>query len=299
MKKLLLLLLIPCINTYAQTKVVCTKKSIEVDGIPIADYKAKGGVFSDRKFIIYSPGTKDTLFKILQTNSDLNSPFVDKNLMYTVYFNNIEKTEMSFVNPKGWGYVNEKKFLSILFNDDMPLIIDSGKLSPVGIKAFIEKNNFDFATIKKNAKQVDDSILAMKTLVVDRDKKKPIDFIILNTDILPKFYLCETHPAYKIFEIRQNGILIGIMEKEVRGGEFAKGTYVFYKAVKAFKVGGYNIEYLPVAFSETSPSVTSTNTGRSIEVKLFGIKSSYESPANAYNTAESSIVQSLISRGLL
>jgi hypothetical protein len=299
-KTLLSVFVLLCTITYAQKKVVCTKKSIEVDGIPIADYKGKGGIFSDRKFFIFAPGTKDTLFKILQTNTDLNNPMVDQNLMYTVYFNNPEKSEMSFVNPKGWGYVGEKKFLSILFNDDMPLIIDSGKLSATGIKAFIEKNNFDFEAIKKNVKQVNDSILAMKNLVIDRDKTKPVDFIALNNDILPKFYLCETHPAYKLFEIRQNGVLIGIMEKETRGGEFAKGAYVFYKAVKAFKVGGYNIEYLPVSFSETSPSVTSSSTVKAISVKLFGgLGASYDSPANAFNAAESTIVQTLISRGLL
>jgi hypothetical protein len=300
MKKILLSLFVLC-NTigYAQKNVVCTKKSIEVNGNPIADYKAKGGIFSDRKFIIYAPGTKDTLFRILQTNSDLNSPMVDKTLMYTVYFNNAEKSEMSFVNPAGWGYVGEKKFLSILFNDDMPLIIDSGKLSPVGIKAFIEKNNFDFETIRKNVKQVNDSILAMKTLVIGRDKTKPIEFIPLNKDILPKFYSNENHPAYKLYEIKQDDVVIGVMEKEARGGEFARGAYVIYKAIEEFKVGGYRIEYLPLSFSETSPSITSSLTLKAIAVKLFGIGSSYDSPANVYNAAENTIVQSLINQGLL
>ncbi len=300
MKKLVLpLLLLSSVVMFAQKKVECTKNAINVDGNPIADYDGKGGMFSDRKIWIFSPGTKDTLIKIIQSNTDLENPLVDKNLLYTVYFNDAEKSTVQFVNPKGWAFVKEKKLLTLLFNDDLPLLIENGKISSDGVKAFKEKYSFDYETIKKNVNQLNDSIIAMKSVVVNREKKAMVNYIPLDKDILPKFYLSEKHPAYRLYNIIQNDVIIGLMEKEITGGTFAKGTYVIYKKVTPFKIGEYTIEYLPLATTETSPGITSQVTSTSIAVELVGLNTSFKVSAAIFNAAEFIIVESLIGKGLL
>ncbi len=296
---LLVAMLFLTMATQAQKKVECTKSTINVDGKPIADYDGKGGMFSDRKIWIFSPGTKDTLIEIIQSNTDLENPLVDKNLLYTVHFNNAEKSTVQFVNPKGWGFVKEKKLLTVLFNDDLPLIIENGKISSEAVNAFKTKTGFDYETIKRNTKQLNDSIIAMKSIVVNREKKAMVEYAPLNQDILPKFYFCEGHPAYRLYSIIQNGITIGLMEKEATGGSFAKAKYVIYKKVKPFKIGEYTIEYLPVGSSETSPGITSQVTSSTIDIKLIALNTSFKVPAAIFSSAEFIIVDSLIGRGFL
>jgi hypothetical protein len=301
MKKTVLLLSALWVTvTYAQKKVDVNKSSIEVDGQVVAEYDSKGGVFSsNRKIWLLSPTTKDTLLVVYPMTTDVDNPMVELDVLYKLCFYNAEKTVHYFQNPKGWGAIGkESKILGLFFNEKLPLVIENGKLSETGITAFREKTGLDMEQIINNAKQVSDLVIETKNKIINRDKATPVEFRPVNKNYLPRFYVAGPS-AYQTFEIWQGGAVIGALEKEVTGGSFAKGKYNFYKAVTPFKVGDKYIQFIPLAFSETSPGITSTVTSGKINVKLYSINSSFDLAPGVYNTAEYSIAKSLIDRGAL
>jgi hypothetical protein len=303
MKQLLCsILLLSSTIINAQKKIECTKSTINIDGNVIADYEGKGGMFSDKKIYIFSPNTKDTLMTILQSTINLDHPMVDNPpIVYLTTFYNPEKSMVYFTNPPGWGLVKNKKFLTILFNDNLPPLIVENKISIDAIKAFNEKNSFDVELIKRYINQMNDTILALKNIVPQRDKQKVFTYTSLGRNTLPKFYKSSEGHNFGNYEIKQDNVTIGILEKETSnsGGSFAKTFYNFYKKVSPFKIGEHTINYIPVATTEASPGITSSISSMPIKLKLIGLNTSIEVKPSEYNAAEKEILNVIVANSIL
>jgi hypothetical protein len=283
---------------FSQKKVEVNKSSIEVDGQIIAEYDGKGGVLSgNRKIWVLSPATKDTLLIIYPMSTSMNIPLIEWDILYKLCFYNAEKTTVYFKNPKGWGSVKESKVVGLFFNEQVPLVIENGKLSEPGIGAFREKVGYDAPGLFKNAQQVIDSVIATSAKTVDRQKANSIEFKPVGKNYIPRFYQIE-QPAYQTFEIWQDGVLIGALEKQIETGSFAKGIYNFYKKVAPFKVGGLDIKFIPVAFSETSPNINREPTSTA-GINLYYIQNSFKLQKIYWESAENSTVNALIGKGIL
>lgn len=296
------ILLLSATTSYAQKKVECTKSTINVDGVVVADYDSKGGVFSDRKLWVFLPNTKDTLIKIIQSSINLDHPMVESApMVYLATFFNPEKTLVYFTDPPGWGFVKAKKFITILFNDNLPSLIKDNKISMDGIKAFNDKNVFNVDLMRKQIQQINDTIVAAKNLIPQRDKQKTFTYTNIGKNVLPRLYKSVQLHSYNTYEVRQDGILVGILEKEFLnpGGSFAKCVYNFYKKVSPFKIGENTIEYVPVATEALSPGVTSGVSSMPIRLKLIGLNKTLDGKGVQYDGAENEMMSMLVATAIL
>jgi len=295
MKNLLFIpMLSLCTIAFSQKKVTCKKGNIKSDGTVVADYDGKGGIFKPFKLGVFAPNAKDTLFKISESNFDPQNPMFEKFTLYTLEFNDPEKTVL-YINGQPDTRLMEKGIMELAFNDTIPLLIQDGKLNTAAILEFKTRKNFPFSKYADFIKTTEDTLAIFNTTTIKRDMAKPVNFAVVNDNSFTPLNLSGIPVSNQTLEISQDGVTIGRVQKMVTGGEYGKALYVFWKFIGPHEVNGIKLRWSPVAMSEVSPNSfgAATPVVPVIGKKSFGVK------PGAYQSMENTICSSLIAKGLL
>ncbi len=284
------------VNINAQKKVECKKGAISVDGKEIAEFDGKGGAFSSsRRIWVLSPVTKDTLLVVHQITNFLDNPLIEEDFLFRADIYDAEKSSFYVKNPAGWGFVKEAKVLSLFFADDLPLLIEDGKLSASAIKTFKEQFGYNFQQLKNYIKQVEDSVKAGK--LVYRDKSLPLQFVPAQKTIVSRLYTITPPNDYSMYYIKQGGIIIGALQKVVKDGSFPEAYYHIYRAVEKFTVGGINVTFIPISYTGAAPKAG--NPLIKAQLYSYADKQTYKIGDGNYNSLETLISNYLIQKDLL
>lgn len=285
----------------AQKIIEVSKSDIKENNQKIADYDGKGGILSNNRYIwVLSPGTTDTLLTITPIIQEFENPLFETDIFFKMNFHDAAHSVFLLRNPPGWGAVGERKILSLIFNDKNPKLIEAGKLSDAGIAAFKTQVAFDYDKLMESDKQIKEQVQKLNGQVVARDKTKPLSQdLTSDKKLIQKLHVVDAYVPMQRIIITQDGKRIGIYEKEVTGGSFAKASYRIYKFISPITISGVQITALPIAVSQTAPGVTSTNTGNEITIKLIGTGKEIKIPPAAYDMAGTGILNALIANGIL
>ncbi len=294
MNKLVLsFLLLSCsLLAAAQKRVVCKKGKVFVNDAATAQYDGKGGAFKLYHLGVFAPDSKDTIFSIHEYNFDPQNPLFDPVNGYKLSFNDDAKTTFDIKSPYNFRLV-EKGLLPLIFNDSVPLLIQSGKLNDDSLKAFRKTKEYNHNKYLSFIKEVEDTLARVNRVILKRDFRKPILFTktIDNSISNPHPELNEVNEVY---EITQDNILLGKLQKKVTGGSFGKADYIFWKAITPLTVNGIALKSSPLA-------MVTIKAGEMFPVDLVIIagKKTYKFRPGPYNQMDTPLINELVANGEL
>jgi hypothetical protein len=300
MKLLLIIALSICsITAMAQKKVTCKKGSIKADGVEVASFDGGGSLFKPFYLYVLKPGTQDTLIKLQEEILEATTPLLETVVTYRVQCSDSKQRSFSFKNPNSPIRIKDKDIIKLLFNDTVPLLVTDKGLSEEAITTFIARYTYNMDSARQYHKELLDSVATVNPYITQRDRKLPIALRLLEDNSSINQLYPQYNKANKLIGLYQGDVFIGVLEKVVQGGSFAKATYQFWKAVPVLQVRGRQIKFVPLASAATEPGITSSTSLSDVEVKLFTTPRTLKIKAGEYNNMDYPILKLLIDAGLI
>lgn len=282
---------------FAQKQVSIKKNEIKVNGEKVAVFDGKGGnVFRMGSFTITANGASTPSITLKEDQLDWQNPLFDEHQYYyevkfasgqTTYYRAAPVTKKFMGNTMVlYPRLTGSDIMEALFNDNMPVLINSSGVNQEAVEKFIKEFAFDK---EKRVAEVRDAETAMATIpaiVVARDVKKPVVF---------KSQPSKGDDLGTWFLIEQDNVVIGRLYKKI-GNEAV--YQVWKKAPAGFQIAGKDCEFVPVVCTENLSKGTGELSGKFVATKVIGKGNLGFSAANP-NAAEQELVTAVIAAGLM
>lgn len=298
-----MLLFIPVIG-FSQTTITIKKGDIKKDDVVIASYDGKGGAFKVARYWIGLPASTDTLITLNEYLYDFNNPLFKENLfLYKVVFKT-KPGETFYIRPKptkgkvfgkeyeNYGRVFGKDVIEELFNDQVPLLVNDKGLDADSVQAFIKNNCFRLDIETAYVKVLEDTIGMLTKDTIARRRTEPVLLTLAKTGPMN-----DAISAQYTYDIVQDNVILGKVQKNQEGGSFPEVEYIFWKrAPLGSSFLGKAATYVPIAFVN---KLSQSDAGKAKALTLVAGKGSVDfiTPANAFN-AEYFLANILIAHNL-
>jgi hypothetical protein len=206
---------------------------------PIATYSAKGGVFRNRSVKVSSL-EGFPLMELNERGFDFENPLYEGARWVNVHFQGSIEKNMQL--QLGKDNLDEKKFMSLFFNSDMPTLIVEGKLNSDAVDAFIKSKGYDYTADSIRVRQFE---LENKARIdtATRIGSAPFSFQLQSKENTDPFHTKFT------YNITQNDNVVGRLEKTEREAIDGKLVlYSFYRSTSPFVYNGQTTTFSPVAY---------------------------------------------------
>jgi hypothetical protein len=288
-KNLLLAIAILPSLTFAQNYDV-KKGKVSVDKNIIATYDGKGGLLRFFDLTVSTPAQKP-LISIKEKWCNFKNPIRRDAVRWaeiTFLDNPEKKMNYHFLNNNR---PQERDLVGLLFKDSMPCLVQGEVLNAQVVDEYIKKNNFDFIAdslyVRQFEKENKDRIMEP----LERDKKQPLT---LKVESKGSEVRAGGQHYTTIYDIFQDNVLVGQVEKQIITGMSSKAYYVVWKRVLTpYTFEGKQLKFGILAYVETdSPTFDQ-------EMVLMTDKSTLKYKTKDHTTSEYQIVDLLIANGLL
>jgi hypothetical protein len=270
------------IFTLSAQKYSIKKGKISADDVVIARYDGKGGVFKKLTIKINSVDDQP-LLHIEEDRYDFKNPILRGGRIYVTFTQPSNPDKKLYYRLKD--AMLEKELLNHIFKDGAPSIIKDNKLNEEELVKFVGTTPYDPVADSLSIRKMEEENKARIAKLIPRDKTKPVELKPVGSK--DKTGISETF----LYDIYQAQLLIGRVEKRVTQGMSTRVDYSVWMKSEPFEFDGVKYNFSPVAYlDDASPTFDN-------EIIMLKDKSEvkFKTPGNAYQSAEYSFVNWLIS----
>ncbi len=280
---------------FSQKSVVVKGGKIKVNDAVTAEFDGKGGMLKTYRLGVFAPGSKDSIFTVYEELYNANYPLFDNLRLYKLTFSDVGKTSF-YIKKKDNGWTAEKGVMEQVFNDTLPRLIKDGKLDTDSLNAFKAKVSFDLDAYKTYLKTTQDSVGAeVKNTVIKRDSQKPFVFKPVKDKLMnnnkPHF-----NDAELVYDIYQDNVLLGRLEKVTHTTITSTSYYTYYKYIGIKTVNGMRMLYAPVAVCVNEEGFSGN---KPVDVLLVNDGQTFSLRREPNNVMDLPILESLFAKGYL
>ncbi len=280
---------------FSQKNIIVKGGKIKANDAVVAEFDGKGGMMKVYRLGVFAPGSKDSILTVYEEMFNADYPLFNNLRLYKLTFSDAGKTSF-YIKKKENGWTAEKGIMEQVFNDTLPLLLKDGKLDADALNAFKAKLSFDLDGYKNYLKTTQDSVAtAVKNAVIKRDVQKPFVFKQVKDNLIntnkPHF-----NDAELVYDIYQDNVLLGRMEKITHTTITSTSYYTYYKYITPKTVNGIRIIYAPIA---TCVNEEGFSGNKPVDVLLVNEGQTFSLKREPSNVMDLPILEALFAKGYL